>query len=213
MEENEPLDVWNLSLKQVWDRSVSSPPVLTGGTILITSATLGLSLVLMPLKLSRSKSKDPLFKELLKLKISELEVLKSYLTGALKKDQKIFNSVRRAKNDSASAEQDELNREVLRQATDSTLQVAQLIVGIIELASQSLKDCRKELLSDFGAGLQLLSASLKGILLLALSNIKSMPEEERSQLLNLRAKLLTEGERKVREIIDILEENYKMIRT
>ena len=202
-------NIEEITLKEFASLSSGKKPVVTGGTLIISCASLASTLILMSLQLSRAKIRKIEIKELLSENLRELESLKSQLANQAGQDLQLFDSFRSLKVKVKSAERDEL----LWKATESPLRAAELMQRILSLTFGTLNYCKKNLLSDFGAGVEILYASFKSILLIAQGNINSLPEDQQVDFQQQKNKLGFEGEKLASSLISLLNKNQSKIKT
>lgn len=170
--------IWNLTLKEFQENTGKEKPDITGGCVLLVSASFAISLILMSLEISRSKEKDVQVKQLLTEKIEILRESQSQLKKGADYDLEAFNRYRSILQTEDCSE-DELKL-ALKDITSSPLKIAVFIRMGINMANDCLSYCNKNVLSDLRSGILLLKASYKGTLLLAEENINLLEPEERT---------------------------------
>lgn len=170
--------VLRLSLRQFLEQTNQERPQITGGCVLLTNASLTSAMILMALKISHKKTKDPATRRFLRLKIKAFTGIQAHLADAADHDLEVFDqyrSILRLKSKNREAKL----KSALRYATDSLLDVCELLKQAIILTEASKPYTDKTVVSDLNAGKLIFEAVFSGIIALAEGNIASMPAEEK----------------------------------
>lgn len=191
-------NIHGLTIDAFIRKTANSKPEITGGAVILTTARMGLALILLSLEISYKKTREKSIKENIKEKISLLRSLEQKLADAAEVDLQIFNEVR---NRPGSMRRQALGSEyleLLKQSINSPLEASGAVSDIIKVAGNCSAYCKKTVISDLNAGLMILSSAFQSLLLLASSNIRSLPLTERKHYKEL---LLRISQEKIERLI------------
>jgi formiminotetrahydrofolate cyclodeaminase len=170
------ISVSTLTLADFLLKTNREKPEITGGCVLLTTATLTTSMILMALKISYKNADDPVQKRLLKQKIRAIFGSQQKIAEAADHDLAVFDAYRKILKSKSKSRAGKLTQS-LNKATDSLLDVCKVIYKAINDTERSMPIVQATVLSDLEAGKLILEAVYKGILALAEGNIQSMPAE------------------------------------
>ena len=161
--------LWDLDLASFVDRTASADPTPGGGSAAMVSATIGIALVLMALRVSAAKAEDA---ESFETLIRSGERLREDLASHALADIEVFNGYMAAlRLPKRTDEEKEHRRERLAQAriaaTEVPLNAAHGALDGLDIARQAVHICETSIVSDVGAG----AALLKGALTATLYNV------------------------------------------
>jgi formiminotetrahydrofolate cyclodeaminase len=171
------ISVSTLTLADFLIKTNQEKPEITGGCVLLTTATLTTSMILMALKISHKNSVQPEQKRLLKRKISAILKSQQKIARAADHDLEVFDAYRKILKSKSKSRMAKLEQ-ALEKATDSLLEVCKVIYEAINDTDDSMPYVRTNVISDLEAGKLILEAVYKGILALAEGNIHNMPQEQ-----------------------------------
>ena len=174
------VSVWNMPMKDFVDSVAKNHPKITGGCTSLTSATLGISLEIMSLEISKGKKKKESEKASITSCIDELRKKMDSLKFDADYDLAIFNRVREPATKISKKEKDSLYYIALIRATESPLQACDHILRALEIIEDCFVFIDSRVFSDVGAGIYILKGSLDALLLIAYSNIKELKEEDQT---------------------------------
>lgn len=176
------MKLYDLTLNQFLDRVDSATPTPGGGSVSALVIAQGISLIRMVAHLTIPKKK---FRELcddIKLdymsRISALDDLKLEIVELIERDTQAFNKIMDAfklpKNteEEKNARVEAINKATIY-ATDVPLETARLALKALELAEPTFAYANKTATSDFGVGVHLIDAGLKGAILNVKTNMHS----------------------------------------
>jgi formiminotetrahydrofolate cyclodeaminase len=169
--------VSKLTLSEFLAKTNQEKPEITGGCVLLTTATITTSMILMALKISHKKTNDASIKRVLKKHITLLTLLQQQLATAADHDLEVFDSYRAILKSKSKSRGQKLEL-ALEKATESLLEVCEVLNQAISATEISKSYTHKSVLSDVIAGHLILEAVYKGILALAEGNIAYMPAGE-----------------------------------
>jgi formiminotetrahydrofolate cyclodeaminase len=170
------VSVSTLTLAEFLLKTNRERPEITGGCVLLTTATLTTSMILMALKISYKNSDEPVQKRVLKRKIKTIFTSQQKIAEAADHDLSVFDAYRKILKSKSKLKASKLTK-ALNKATDSLLDVCKVIYQVINDTQESMPYVRATVFSDVEAGKLILEAVYKGILALAEGNIQSMPAE------------------------------------
>ncbi len=169
--------VLELSLRQFLEQTNQERPQITGGCVLLTNASLTSAMILMALKISHKKAKKPTTKRFLQQKIRAISIIQLQLADAADHDLEVFDQYRLLLK-SKSKNRDTKLRSALKHATDSLLEVCDILQQAVVLTEASKPYSNTTVASDLHAGKLILEAVFSSIIALAAGNIAGMPPEE-----------------------------------
>ncbi|MEZ2339221.1 cyclodeaminase/cyclohydrolase family protein [Mucilaginibacter sp. RCC_168] len=165
----------NNSLSKLINDVASDSPTPGGGSVSVVSAALGLSLVIMAAEISKKNNSSMDLENL----ILETKSASESLLGFADKDIEVFNQYMFAlklpkHNDEEKQVRNEAIQAAAKMATESPLKAAAEIVKSMKLTKRLLPFIKKDVVSDIGAGIALLNASLNAVLLNVDINLSSI---------------------------------------
>jgi formiminotetrahydrofolate cyclodeaminase len=167
----------SLSLMQFLEATNQERPDITGGCVLLTSATLTTSMILMALKISRKKVDDVAVRRIRSRKINAIVSLQRQLLEAAATDLERFDEYRNVLKSRSRIKTHKLISSLVK-ANDSLLDAAGLLNRIIEEAKSTLADVNDTVKCDVEAGILVLDATLKGIRVLSDSNQRTIKNKQ-----------------------------------
>lgn len=189
--------VWDWGLAEFRDNVAADRPTPGGGSAAMVTATVGMGLVLMALRITARKDEDgsryaPLIESGTRL-IAELgahadadiAAFETYMTALrLPKETEDDKAARRRALDEAA-----------RIATEAPLNAAQSCLESLDLARQAVPLAGPHIVSDVAAGAILLHGALAAVLLNVDINLKSIKDEAaRAEYLASRRRLQQKGD-------------------
>jgi len=176
------MSLWHLGLADFRDRTASDQPTPGGGSVAMVSASLGLGLVLMALRVSARRAEDTGAFDALILKGDRLLDEISRHADA---DVDVFEAYMAAMRMPKESEEDKTaRRDAMRQAaiaaTEVPLNGAQSALEGLDLARQAVDVCDRTIVSDVGAGAALLAGAIEAVLLNVDINLGSIKEAARA---------------------------------
>jgi formiminotetrahydrofolate cyclodeaminase len=171
----------SLSLVQFLEATNQERPDITGGCVLLTSATLTTSMILMALKISRKKVDDVAVRRIRSRKINTIVSFQRQLLDAAATDLKRFDEYRNVLKSRSRFKTQKLISSLIK-ANDSLLDAAVLLNRVIEEAKSTLADLDETVKCDVEAGILVLDATFKGIRVLSDSNQRTF--ENKNNKLN-----------------------------
>jgi methenyltetrahydrofolate cyclohydrolase len=174
--------IWSQSLAAFTDHTASDAPTPGGGSVSAVTASMGLSLVLMAVEITLNKTPEAA----LETYKTALALLNSNIKKYADKDIEVFEAYMQAlkmpKSDVAEkALRAAAMKEASVNATRIPLEAAQLMQEAMAITVKACPHIKKEVISDIGAGVYLLEASLKAVLLNVSINIPYIKEEQLKQ--------------------------------
>jgi formiminotetrahydrofolate cyclodeaminase len=169
--------VSQLTLSEFLAKTNQERPEITGGCVLLTTATITTSMILMALKISHKRADEPANKRVLKKNITLFTLIQRQLALAADHDLEVFDSYRAILKSKSKSRGQKLEL-ALEKATESLLEVCKVLNQAILATETSKSYTHKTVLSDVLAGHLILEAVYKGILALAEGNIAFMPAGE-----------------------------------
>lgn len=176
--------LWRWPLATFRDTLASDSPTPGGGSAAMVSATLGLGLVVMALRITANKTPDRSFLDTLILSGERLMVELSAHADA---DIAVFDTYMAAlKLPKATEEEKAVRRDALRDATIAATEVplnaAQTALEGIDLASQAATLAATQIVSDVGAGAAVLRGAVEAVLTAVDVNLRSLDDAARRQV-------------------------------
>lgn len=174
--------VWRWSLADFRDRTASDAPTPGGGSAAMVSATIGLGLVLMALRVTARKASDP---ERLAPVIASADGLLAELSAHADADIAAFEGYMAAlRLPKGSDEEKAARRVALARAgeagTETLLNAAQSTLEALDLADQAARLAQENILSDVGAGAALLHGAIMAVLFTVDINLPAIKDPELS---------------------------------
>ncbi len=158
--------LWTESLASFNERIASSSPTPGGGAVTVVAAVMGASLILMAIDVSLKKQEIPALIQLRKQIKQQSDTLVAYADRDVEVFEHYMKGLQLPK---ATEGEKQYRKEYLRQATlnatDIPMAAAREISKILKLSLPSLPLIKKSVMSDIGAGVYLIHAALKGVLL------------------------------------------------
>lgn len=170
-------NIWNLSLNEFTDATLSSSPTPGGGSVAAVSGTFGMGLVIMAMNISQNKNSLITNDEIVKSK----NIL-ARISSFVEKDIDAFESYMKALKLPKISETEILERkksikEANLSATNIPIEAAKTIIEAFENVIEVIDKIEKNVISDIGAGTYLLVGSLNAILLNIDINIRSIKDQ------------------------------------
>jgi formiminotetrahydrofolate cyclodeaminase len=170
----------DLSLREFLERTSRERPQITGGCVLLTNASLNAAIILMALKISLKRSKEPGQGRQLRQKIKSISNLQTKLIEAAARDLQVFDEYRLILRSKAKNRQARLDQ-ALQNATDSLLDVCKTLKKCSVDTEAAKAITNPTVLSDLNAGQMIFEAVFTALIALAEGNIASMPAEAQSK--------------------------------
>lgn len=158
-----------LSLQEIWRLTDQEFPQVTGGCVLLTSATLSMAMVLMALRISRKKAGEDGMKQEITRQIRRISSTQRSLSKAGIADQECFNAYRRVLKSKSKAKKLHLISS-LKKANGSLQSAAAVLRKAVEEAKMSLYVSHATVACDVEAALLVLDGTLRGVHILFESN-------------------------------------------
>ena len=166
-----------LSLQEIWRLTDQEFPQVTGGCVLLTSATLSMAMVLMALRISRKKAAEGDMKQEITRYIRRISSTQRNLSNAGIADQDCFNAYRRVlKSKSKTKKLDLISS--LKDANLSLKGAAAVLRKAFAEAKSSLYVAHQTVACDIEAALLVLDGTLKGVQILSESNSRMIKQME-----------------------------------
>lgn len=162
-------DLLALPLKGLMEKITATPPEITGGCVLLMNAVLTSSMIVMALKLSLRKVKDPLVRRILRHRIKEMNQFQVGFMEAASDDLAAFNEYRAALRSRSRTKAMKVEG-ALRRATDSLTAANALLQKAIAEARAAGTDVTDRMMCDLEAGILGLEAIFSGLQILVASN-------------------------------------------
>lgn len=166
-----------LSLQEIWRLTDQEFPQVTGGCVLLTSATLSMAMVLMALRISRKKAAKGDIKQEITLYISRISSTQRNLSNAGIADQECFNAYRRVLKSKSKTKKLGLISS-LKDANVSLEGAAAVLRKAFAEAKSSLYIAHQTVACDIEAALLVLDGTLKGVQILSESNSRMIKQME-----------------------------------
>ncbi|MGF6226368.1 formiminotetrahydrofolate cyclodeaminase [Inquilinus ginsengisoli] len=176
--------LWRWPLATFRDTLASDSPTPGGGSAAMVSATLGLGLVVMALRITANKTADRSFLDTL---ILSGERLIAELSAHAEADMAVFDAYMAAlKLPKATEDEKAARRDALRQATIAATEVplnaAQTALEGLDLASQAATLAATQIVSDVGAGAATLHGAVEAVLYAVDVNLRGFDDAARRQI-------------------------------
>lgn len=204
--------LWRWPLATFRDTLASDSPTPGGGSAAMVSATLGLGLVVMALRITANKAADRGFLDTL---ILSGERLIAELSAHAEADIAVFDAYMAAlKLPKATEEEKTARREALRQATVAATEVplnaAQTALEGIDLANQAATLAATQIVSDVGAGAATLRGAVEAVLYAVDVNLRGLDDAARRQVYaDSRDRLLAAGEQRAAGIARLVRDRLR----
>lgn len=171
--------LWQIGLAEFRDRTASDAPTPGGGSAAMVSATIGLGLVIMALRVSARRADRP---ETLAPLINKGDRLLNELSEHADADIAVFEAYMEAlKLPRANEAEKDVRRQRLAEAavaaTEVPLNAAQSTLEALDLARQAMDIAHKSIVSDAGAGGAVLHGALTAVLYNVDINLGSIRDE------------------------------------
>lgn len=176
----EPDSVWRWSLAQFRDRTASDAPTPGGGSAAMVSATIGIGLVLMALRVTARKAGDP---EGLAPVIAAGANLLAELSAHADADIAAFEDYMAVLRLPKETEEEKAARRVAlalagAAGTETLLNAAQSTLEALDLTDQAARLAQANILSDVGAGAALLHGAITAVLFTVDINLPGIKDPE-----------------------------------
>ena len=171
--------LWQIGLAEFRDRTARDAPTPGGGSAAMVSATIGLGLVIMALRVSARRAEQPepfapliergerLLNELSEHADADIAVFEAYMDALkLPRDSEAEKDVRRQRLAEAAVA-----------ATEVPLNAAQSTLEALDLVRQAMDVAHKSIVSDAGAGGAILHGALTAVLYNVDINLGSIRDE------------------------------------
>jgi formiminotetrahydrofolate cyclodeaminase len=166
-----------LSLQEIWRLTDQEFPQVTGGCVLLTSATLSMAMVLMALRISRKKVGEGGLKREITRQIRRISSTQRNLSDAGIADQECFNAYRRVLKSKSKTKKLHLISS-LKNANSSLKSAAAVLKKAFEEAKSSLDVSHETVACDVEAALLVLDGTLRGVQVLSDSNSRMIEHME-----------------------------------
>lgn len=176
-----PDSVWTWGLAEFRDRTASAAPTPGGGSAAMVSATIGIGLVLMALRVTARKADNA---DALTPLIDSGDRLMRELGDHADADIAVFQAYMEALSRPRGTDEEKAARraglaEAAAAATEIPLNAAQIALEALDLAHQAAHACGRQILSDVAAGAALLQGALTAVLYNVDINLPSIGDPER----------------------------------
>lgn len=198
--------LWDLSAAELLDRVASHDPTPGGGSTAAICGALGAGLVVMALEVSaRHKSATDEVRALLPEARARLDALKPHPDA----DVAAFDGYMAALGlPKASPDEQARRKSALQSATlkasQAPLAAARDLLAALHFAALAAGAAHRNVVSDVGAGAQLLAGALHATLLNVDINLGSVPPEQRAGLEQERRQLADEGSAVAGQVADLV---------
>lgn len=170
-------DIWNLSLSEFTDATLSSSPTPGGGSVAAVSATFGMGLVIMAMNISQNKNSTITNEEIEKSK-SILAKISSFVEKDIAAFENYMKAIKLPKiSETEVLERKKAIKEANLSATNVPIEAGKTIIEAFENVIEVIDKIEKNVISDIGAGTYLLTGSLNAILLNIDINIRSIKDQ------------------------------------
>lgn len=201
MQQRETLEsIGNITLSQFLQKVTEVKPGITGGCVVLVTANMGLTLILMSLKLSQKKMRDKVVKRFLKEQTTQLQALQTSLMQAADLDLEIFSRLRSLPRTSPEKQKEPLYHTSLIRAIESPLEALSLLTEIMSIVRYCIKHCKETFISDMESGRLILIAAFRGMVLIAESNIHLLSKHEKEYYAGIKDSRQQAGENLIAEI-------------
>lgn len=204
--------LWRWPLATFRDTLASDSPTPGGGSAAMVSATLGLGLVVMALRITANKTADRSFLDTL---ILSGERLIAELSAHAEADIAVFDAYMAAlKLPKATEEEKAARRDALRQATIAATEVplnaAQTALEGLDLANQAATLAATQIVSDVGAGAATLRGAAEAVLYAVDVNLRGLDDATRRQIYaDSRDRLLAAAEQRAGGIARLVRDRLR----
>lgn len=204
--------LWRWPLATFRDTLASDSPTPGGGSAAMVSATLGLGLVVMALRITANKAADRSFLDTL---ILSGERLIAELSAHAEADIAVFDAYMAAlKLPKATEDEKTARREALRQATiaatEIPLNAAQTALEGIDLANQAATLAATQIVSDVGAGAATLRGAVEAMLYAVDVNLRGLDDAARRKVYaDSRDRLLAAAEQRAGGIAKLVRDRLR----
>lgn len=176
--------LWRWPLATFRDTLASDSPTPGGGSAAMVSATLGLGLVVMALRITANKAPDRTFLDTLILSGGRLI---AELSAHAEADIAVFDAYMAAlKLPKATEDEKAARRTALQEATiaatEIPLNAAQTALEALDLASQAATLATTQIVSDVGAGAATLRGAVEAVLYAVDVNLRGLDDAGRRQV-------------------------------
>jgi formiminotetrahydrofolate cyclodeaminase len=187
--------LWRWPLGTFRDALASDSPTPGGGSAAMVTATLGLGLVVMALRITANKAADRVFLDTL---ILSGERLMAELSAHAEADIAVFDAYMAAlKLPKATEDEKTARRAVLQEATVIPLNAAQTVLEAIDLAGQAATLATTQMVSDVGAGAATLRGAIEAVLYAVDVNLRGLDDaRSRADYAGSRDRLLATAEQR-----------------
>jgi methenyltetrahydrofolate cyclohydrolase len=204
--------LWRWPLATFRDTLASDSPTPGGGSAAMVSATLGLGLVVMALRITANKTADRAFLDTL---ILSGERLIAELSAHAEADIAVFDGyIAALKLPKATEDEKAARRDALRQATIAATEVplnaAQTALEGIDLANQAATLAATQIVSDVGAGAATLHGAVEAVLYAVDVNLRGLDDSARRQIYaDSRDRLLATAEQRAGGIARLVRDRLR----
>jgi len=204
--------LWRWPLATFRDTLASDSPTPGGGSAAMVSATLGLGLVVMALRITANKAADRSFLDTL---ILSGERLIAELSAHAEADIAVFDAFMAAlKLPKATEVEKAARRDALREATIAATEVplnaAQTALEGIDLANQAATLVATQIVSDVGAGAATLRGAVEAALYAVDVNLRGLDDSARRQVYaDSRDRLLAAAEQRAGGIARLVRDRLR----
>lgn len=184
------MKLYELSINEFLQRVDSPTPTPGGGSVSALAIVEGISLIRMVGHLTISKKKFNELSENIKLdyvsRISALEEIKVEVLELIEKDTNAFNDIMaayklpKATDDEKKYRNEQIDLATIH-ATEIPLQTTKFALKALEFAEPTFMYANKSATSDFGVGINLISAGLNGAVLNVKTNMHEFSDIEISK--------------------------------
>jgi len=176
--------LWRWPLATFRDTLASDSPTPGGGSAAMVSATLGLGLVVMALRITANKATDRTFLDTL---ILSGERLITELSAHAEADIAVFDAYMAALKLPKATEAEKTERRTALQratiaATEIPLNAAQTALEALDLAGQAATLATTQIVSDVGAGAATLRGAVEAVLYAVDVNLRGLDDAGRRQV-------------------------------
>jgi methenyltetrahydrofolate cyclohydrolase len=204
--------LWRWPLGTFRDALASDSPTPGGGSAAMVTATLGLGLVVMALRITANKAADRVFLDTL---ILSGERLMAELSAHAEADIAVFDAYMAAlKLPKATEDEKVARRAVLQEATvaatEIPLNAAQTVLEAIDLAGQAATLATTQMVSDVGAGAATLRGAIEAVLYAVDVNLRGLDDAPgRADYAGSRDRLLATAEQRAGGIARLVRDRLR----
>ena len=175
--------LWSQGLAEFRDRTASDSPTPGGGSTAMVSASLGMGLVLMALRVTRKSEQDPGRSADLDNLIQAGDTLMTRMAEHADEDVAAFSGFMEAMRLPKSTEDEKVHRRQAmasapRVATEVPLNAAATCLEGLDLALRAEQMAKASIVSDVGAGGAILAGALRAVLLGVDINLNSLKDTD-----------------------------------